>query len=114
IVHVREEHAGGDDVIERRAGSPEDLADVLEDLMGLRLDPAGHEIAGLRIDRDLSREKEHAAGLNGLRIRTDRRGRVRSGDRLAHYAALTTLPDRRQRVQTRSRLMPPLTIARTR
>src|SRR5215471_15721514 len=30
------------------------------------------------------------------------------------YAALVTLPDRRQRVQTRSRLMPPLTIARTR
>jgi hypothetical protein len=28
-------------------------------------------------------------------------------------AAFTTLPDRRQRVQTRSRLIPPFTIART-
>src|SRR5450759_2257898 len=32
----------------------------------------------------------------------------------AAYAALTTLPERRQRVQTRMRLTPPLTIARTR
>src|SRR6266702_2210835 len=32
----------------------------------------------------------------------------------AAYAALTTLPERRQRVQTRKRLTPPFTIARTR
>src|SRR5258708_1522790 len=30
------------------------------------------------------------------------------------YAALTTLPERRQRVQTRRRRIPPFTIARTR
>jgi len=33
---------------------------------------------------------------------------------LVAYAALTTLPDRRQRVQTRNRWMPPFTRARTR
>ncbi len=31
-----------------------------------------------------------------------------------NYAALVTFPDRRHRVQTRSRRIPPLTIARTR
>ena len=35
-------------------------------------------------------------------------------DVLVAYAAFVTLPDRRQRVQTRRRLMPPFTTARTR
>src|SRR5262249_38720035 len=47
-------------------------------------------------------------------VRPDGPGGVRAGDGvLGHYAAFTTLFERRQRVHTRIRRIPPFTIART-
>ena len=65
--------------------------------------------------------KSRFAGANGLRVRAPPGGWGRvSGVETGvcssietSYAALTTLFDRRQRVQTRMRLTPPLIIART-
>ena len=63
----------------------------------------------------LSREEQQLAGADRLAST----GPIAFGravglsDGLLHQAALTTLLDRRQRVQTRIRLTPPLIIART-
>ena len=91
--------------------------EVPEDAVRLRRDVAVDQRAGRRVERDLTRDEEERAGADGLGVRADRRGGSRRGDGLAAsrlQAALTTLPERRQRVQTRSRRMPPLTSARTR
>src|ERR1700730_726172 len=53
-----------------------------------------------------------AAGADGVLMDWRINGLFRVGPR--GYAALTTLPERRQRVQTRRRRIPPFTIARTR
>ena len=116
VVHVREVDRGADDAVERAAGGFEDPCQIAEDAVRLHRDVTVHHRAGCRVERDLSRDEDQRAGAHRLRIGTDRgRGRRRR-DRLAHggQAALTTLPERRQRVQTRRRWIPPFTSARTR
>src|SRR5690348_16600520 len=82
--------------------------------MGLRRDVSLDQLPGCRVERDLAGEEHEAPRLDGLGVRPDRGWRRRRGDGVPHYAAFTTLPERRHRVQTRSRLTPPLIIARTR
>ena len=95
-------------------------ADVLEHAARLRGDVAVDDRAGGGIERDLAGDEQQLAGAKRRRVRADRPS-ARPGLETACfftsittvYAALTTLFDRRQRVQTRIRLMPPLIIART-
>jgi hypothetical protein len=68
--------------------------------------------AGRGIERHLAGYEQQLARAQRRRIRTDRLRRERAGNRLLQ-AALVTLPERRQRVQTRMRLTPPLIIALT-
>ena len=75
-------------------------------------DVALDHAAGRRIERHLARHEQQLAGAQRGRVGPDRLRREWAGDRL-FQAALVTLPERRQRVQTRIRRMPPLTIALT-
>src|SRR5512141_1538873 len=93
----------------------EDGVEVLEHAARLCRDVPLYELTGGRVDRDLARHEQQRAGPDCLRVGTDGLGSRRGRHRLTHhYAALTTLLDRRQRVQTRRRLIPPFTLARTR
>src|SRR4029077_1908476 len=66
------------------------------------------------VDRHLTGDEEQLPRPNCRRVGGDRLRRVGAGDSLLHaYAALTTFFDRRHRVQTRIRLLPPLMTART-
>ena len=94
----------------------EQRADVLEDAarLGARCRPST-SCAGRGIERHLAGDEQQLAGAKGRRVGPDRLRRVgaRDGDFTHRQAALTTLFERRHRVQTRIRLMPPLIIART-
>ena len=73
---------------------------------------AGDELAGRRIDRNLSRHEEELPDPESRRVSAGGIGSVGTRDRLLH-AAFVTLPDRRQRVHTLMRLLPPPMRART-
>jgi len=97
---------------ERQACGREQSAQIVH--RAARVD--GHisldELTGRRIDGNLTGHEKKVAGPQGRRIRAGRIRRLRTRDRLFH-AAFVTLPDRRQRVQTRIRRLPPPTLART-
>ena len=95
-----------------QAGGLEQRADVFEDPPRVHGDIALDHPAGRGIERHLTRYEQQLARAQRRRIRTDRLRRERAGNRLLQ-AALVTLPERRQRVQTRMRLTPPLIIALT-
>jgi hypothetical protein len=102
-------------VIEATTRGMKDCGEVLKNAMRLRSDISVNQLSGGGIERDLARHEKHRARPYTLGIRTDGRRGCWRGNRLAHdYAAFTTLLERRQRVQTRRRRIPPLTIARTR
>ncbi len=98
---------------EGEAGGLEQRADVLEDAARLRraMSPSTMRpvagSSGTWPETNSSWPARSAAEYGPIGF-----GRERAGDRLLQ-AALVTLPERRQRVQTRIRLMPPLIIART-
>ena len=70
-----------DDVVKLAAGCLRDRTQVLEHLLGLRVD-ALDQVAGRRVDPDLSGQVDGVAGTNRLRIGSERRRRVLAVDRL--------------------------------
>jgi ornithine cyclodeaminase len=114
VVHVGQEHAQPDNLIHRPARGFDDGGDVLEDARGLRADVALDDLAGRRIQRNLTRHEQQIADPHGLRVRTDGGRRLRRADGGARhaYAALTILFDFRQRVHTRMRRVAPPMSAR--
>ena len=78
LIHLREVihiiHKAGrlDDLAQTASGFLQNCFEVREDLSGLRLDITFHQIAGCRIDRDLSRCDDQIADDVGLCVRSDR------------------------------------------
>ena len=112
IIHVSEEDRRANDVVKRQAGRFEQRAEVVHGPACLDGGVALRELAGCRIDGNLTRNEEQVAGPEGGRVGTARARCVGARERLFH-AAFVTFPERRQRVQTRIRLVPPPTVART-
>src|SRR5438105_3999368 len=80
VAEVDEIDRGLHDVAETAARGREHRAEVVEHAVRLRGDVSADELAGLRVDRDLSAEKEKITGADGLRVRADRSGSVERGD----------------------------------
>src|SRR6476646_8778058 len=78
FAHVFQEHRGLYRFLPTAARGLQDRAEVLQHLLGLRLDSAGNQVSGCRIERHLPGDKNKSIGLDGLRIRPDRLGRVGS------------------------------------
>src|SRR5262245_52277161 len=74
-VHALQEHGGLDGALEVAARGLQHGAQVLQHLMRLFGDTAGHEVAGLVIERDLAGTEHQAVGDDGLRIGAKRLGR---------------------------------------
>src|SRR6185503_9571643 len=73
-------------VRERAAGRLGDCREVLEYLPRLHADVALDELFRLRIERDLPRQIDRAAGANRLAVRPDRGGRPRRVNRFLRHA----------------------------
>ncbi len=71
VVHVLEEHGGLNDAVKIAAACLQDGLYVFHDPFGLLTDIAAEKFIGARVERDLARGKQKAAGFDGLRVRTD-------------------------------------------
>ena len=77
---VLDEDRGLDNVAHLEAIEGKDGLDVFAHLRGLLDDPAGHEVPGGWINRDLPRGEERVAGADGLRVGADGGGSFGSRD----------------------------------
>ena len=69
VVEALQEDRGLDECVERAAGLLEDRAEVLEHLLGLRLDVAAEQVFLTRAKRELPRDEDEAVRLDRLRVR---------------------------------------------
>ncbi len=78
IAHVAEKHRGFDNVFHPGAGNLQHGPEIFERLASLRDDIALDDGAAFRVQRDLARGKNDAAGSDRLGVRADRGRGARS------------------------------------
>ena len=102
------------DVVKGRAHGLEDGADVLTDPVSLTGNILAGQLARAWIERNLTGDEHKLSCPDPLRVGADRARCAVGRDSLSHrYAAFETFLERRHRVHTRIRRMPPLMLART-
>src|SRR5260221_5438145 len=69
IIEVLQEDRRLDDLVERRAGCLEDRPQICEELLGLGADLAALKVLVPRLEGELARNEDEAAGLDRLRVR---------------------------------------------
>ena len=112
-LHVLRIDSAANDGGKGQAGGVEQRADVFEHAPRVHGDIALDHPTGCRIERHLAGDEQELAHPQRRRVGTHRLGCERAGNRLLQ-AALVTLPERRQRVQTRSFFWTPFRTVRTR
>lgn len=112
VIHVRQKDGRADDLRKVESRGLQQCPEVVHDPTRAGRGVAGDELARFWVDWNLPGQEKERSSTKGRRIRAPRRRRVRAGDLLLH-AALVTLPDRRHRVQTLIRRVPPPMLART-
>ena len=95
-----------------KASGGQKRAQVVHHAACTRRDIACDQLSGFRIDWNLPGHEKELPDAERWRVRAPGRRGVRAGDQLFH-AAFVTLPERRHRVQTLIRLVPPPMLART-
>src|SRR5882724_2523604 len=82
VSHVGEEDGGFHHPVEAAPGRLQNGPEVLHHSRSLLRDPTGDYVAGRRVDRDLARRKDEAAGDDALAVGTDSLGGAGRGHEL--------------------------------
>jgi len=86
VIEIRQENGGLNHVIKSESLCSQKGCDIVQHPTGLRGDIAGNDLAGLRIERNLTAAKEETSAAHRLRVGANRSGRFVRGNDLLHLA----------------------------